>query len=625
MTTAQAFKICIIRLFMVLSVLFVMPKFSSALPSNRVKNITFNQQMTQEMVIVYTESRPEIKYFVLHNPERIVVDIKDAFVPQVNIYEKTEGDAIKGIRIGQNKKNIARIVLDINKDKQYDFKAITTMINGKPAVKIIVSLGPKNVKSGLAPFVFFDTEEIHTTISKESFKMTASKDLGESHILFNDTISNDIFNETGGGEKESDFSISGMLQLRTTLQTQKNDAVENDTSLKNRVIIESKYKNMLTLSVLSDYLYFGSEDETDEYDLDIYEAKWQATEKKYGFSIGKQIIRWGKTDQISPVDTLNPQDLREFFIPEYEERKIPIWMADAHLFFDKFALEGVFIPFFEESRIDYFGTNWSIFGHVKKELQNAPISPPLKTYFENINVNENSPDSEAEFALRLTSTIKNIDLGFSFHNTTEDTPYFKSFPVKNINVNGYFSADTLTSALVTGTVRLTNEDIEVEYKRTNIAGFEFETILSDFGVRGEAAWQENQSFLTSSLTSTRKPTLFYVVGADYTTKGNMCLNLQFAHRHIYSYNPDILYFDQDTYSLIGEIRQDIISDWLEASLKYSKTLNNNSWYLSPQLKYTYIKNLECIIGASIFAGDRDTWLGRFKDYDLLFFDISYRF
>ena len=77
---------------------------------------------------------------------------------------------------------------------------------------------------------------------------------------------------------------------------------------------------MLTLSALSDYLYFGSENKTDDFDLDLHEAKWQYNEGNYGFSIGKQIIRWGKADQISPVDTLNPQDMREFIIPEYEKR-----------------------------------------------------------------------------------------------------------------------------------------------------------------------------------------------------------------------------------------------------------------------------------------------------------------
>ncbi len=615
MTAVKLDKIFITLLSSVISALLMLPAISSALPSNRVKNITFDKYLTQEIVLVFLEKLPEIKYFVLNNPERIVVDIKDTFVPQVRIHKETKGQAVKNISIGQNRKDTVRVVLKIKKELPYNYKVLLETLNGKPTVKIRVSLGIDDEKSGLVPMVyFFDTKETKTT---------SAKDPKGSLILFDDALSDNIFNETENQVEKSDLTLSGLVQIRSTFQTKKDDAIENNTSLRNRILLEGKYKNMATLSVLSDYLYFGPENETDDYNLDLYEAKWQYNAKKYGFSIGKQIIRWGKTDQVSPVDTLNPQDLREFIIPDYEERKIPIWMADLNLFFDKFTLEGVFIPFFEESRIDYFDTNWSIFGHMKKELQNAPISPSLKNYFDNIGVNEKDPDTEAEFAVRLTTTIRNVDLGLTFHHTTEDTPYFRSFPVKNISVNGDLSAQSLSSTL--GTAVLTDEDIEVEYKRTNIAGFEFETTLADFGVRGEVAWQENESFLTSSLISTRKPTFLYIIGADYTTKGNTYLNLQFAHRHISNYNPDILYFDQDTYTLIGEIRKDIISDWLSACLKYSNNFNNNAWYLSPSLKYTYITNLECSIGASVFSGDKDTWFGSFKDYDLFFLEILYRF
>jgi len=630
----------IILFFFGLSVLLLLPAVSSALPSNRVKSFKFDKQIHQDIVIVFLEKSPlgkspRIKYYALHNPERIVVDIKDTFVPQVNISRKTKGEAVKNIRIGQNTKNTTRIVLDIDEDIQYDYKIIQETVDKKPTVKIVVAPIQNLESPDLPPTsTFSEINGTNNQIPDPLFEASAVKDNEDKTktespesegpiLLFDDTVADDIFDETGKQDKNSDFSISGLFQVRTTLQIKEEDAVENNTSLRNRIIVETKYKNMITLSVLSDYLYFGPEDETDEYDLDLYEAKWQSTEKNYGFSIGKQIVRWGKTDQFSPVDTLNPQDLREFILPDYEERKIPIWMADLNLFFDNFNIEGVFIPFFEESRIDYFGTNWSIFGHMKKEIENSAVSPSLKTYFENISVNETVPDTEAEFALRLTTSLKNIDLGLTFHNTIEDTPYFKSFPVKNIHVSGDFSPEGLDSLI--DSAILTNENIEVEYKRTNIAGLEFETTLADFGVRGEAAWQENESFLTSSLTSTREPTFTYVIGADYTTAKNTYFNLQFAHRYIANYSSEILYFEQNTLSLLGEIKTDIISDWLQACLKYNINLNNTAGYLSPYLKYTYIKNLECLFGASLFSGDKDTWFGHFKDNDLFFLDISYRF
>lgn len=622
MTMVHSGKSCITLLFAVISTLVLLPVNSSALPSNRVKNLTFDKQAAIETVIIFLENPPQINFFVLHDPERIVVDIKDTYVPQVNIIKETIGETIKKIRVGQNRKDASRIVLDINKDAPYYFTAMQTTVSERPAVKIMVyqkEEKPLDTKKTNIKFSENSLETPDIRVPEIENNETPKRSLA----LFNTGISDDIFNETDKHKKKSDFSISGMFHVRTTLQAKEDDAVENNTSLRKRILVETKYKNLVTVSTLSDYLYFGSENETDDYNLDLYEAKWQYNEKKYGFSIGKQIIRWGKTDQISPVDTLNPQDMREFIIPDYEERKIPIWMADSNLFFDKFTLEGVFIPKFKKSRLDYFNTHWSIFGHMKNEIQNAPLPSSLKTYFDNMNVHEKDPNTEAEFALRLSTTIRDIDLGLTFHHTTEDTPSIKSFPVKNIRVNGDFSRKKLTSAL--NTAVLTNEDIEVEYQRTRIAGFEFETIVADFGVRGEAAWQNNESFLTSSLTSTRRPTFIYIIGADHTTSGDTYLNLQFVHRHIVNYSPEILFFDQNTYTLQGEISRNIISDWLKASLNYSNNLNNNEWYLSPQLKYTYITNLECIFGAHIFSGDNDTWLGSFNDNDLFFLNFLYQF
>ncbi len=606
-----------------------------ALPFNKIKNILFNKDGSTETVTIFFKTPPnKVKSFILNDPERIVVDIKNVFIPQINFRKTTTGKIIKLIRINQNRKDTSRIVLDIKENGQYDFNVERLIEHGRPAVKIITHLHENQAVPGLTartkqPSLEKQSESTEKSPVAQDRKSPGketkenSSDNGEQVFLFNDSPPDDIFAESGRNEKKSDFAISGLIQLRTSLDVKNEDRIENDTSLKNRVLVESKYKNMFTLSLLSDYLYFGPENKTDDYDLDLYEATWKYSNDSAVFSIGKQIIRWGKTDRVSPLDTLNPRDMREFVIPDYEETKIPVWMADLKLFFDNIRLEGVFIPFFEESEIDYFKSDWAVFPHIKEELRDSSLPPDLKRYFHNIKVHEDDPDQEIELGLRFSTTIKNVDLDLSWHNTREDIPYFKSFPVKNIEVDGDISEENLVSSLDNAV--LTNEDIEVEYRRTKTAGLAFETTLADFGLRGEAAWHENQSFLTHSLTSVRNPVFEYILGADYTAKGGTYLNLQFAHRHIHDYDSAILYFDEDTYSLLGEISRDLLSDWLEARLYYSVTLNDGSLYISPRLEYTYITNLDLVIGANLFAGDEDTWLGRFDQNDQFFLDISYHF
>jgi len=421
------------------------------------------------------------------------------------------------------------------------------------------------------------------------------------------------------------IAFSGSTELRSSLDTDDNHSSENLTSFKNRTIIKADYKQ-LTLSGISDYLYFGAEDKREDYDLDIYEMYLRYSTPSLDIVLGKQIKRWGKTDQISPVDTLNPENRTEFILPSYEDRKIPVWMADITFRKNDFFIEGVLIPFFEPSRFHYFGTDWALFSHMKNDFKNSSLPSFLKSYFDSMHVKETEPDSgfdSFEYAVRIGGTIDRLDYGFTYHYANEDLPNFQNFPVKNLSLDNFGSAQSLVSN--PGSLILTKENIETTYLRTSIVGFEFETTVSDFGLRGEAAVKDNESFLTGSLTSVRNPSLFWVIGADYLSSNQWYFNFQFALQHIYDYDPSILYFESNTYTLTGEIKKDLVSDWLNASLQFTRILNDNSYYLSPRLRYTYIKNLEVMLGLNLFGGDEDSLLGRYNENDQVFINMKYHF
>ncbi|WP_022668827.1 AMIN domain-containing protein [Desulfospira joergensenii] len=631
MTKTENRRVSLLIILISFSACIAQPTISFSLPSIRVQNVTLSRDKDSDIVIVFLDKHPITRSFTLHNPERIVVDISDTFIPKVSMAKEKESGTIKRIRIAQNQKKTVRAVVDLN-TKVYTHSVTLKSIDGKPALFIKVQKPGQIISSLCTDRLDHSITENTNSASpyKEPFSIETTKknrsiaeDSQVSVLLFDDNETRDILQISKDTDKESDLSFSGFLHMRTTFQLKDEDRIENKNNFRNRLLLKAEYKKKATVSALSDYLYFDQTDKTEDYNLTLHEAKLQHIDKKYGFSIGNQVVRWGKTDQISPVDSLNPENLRQFIIPEYEERKIPVLMAKGSYYFDEFNIEGVFIPFFKESKIDYFGTNWSIFGHLKKEILDSSLPLSLKNYFGNMDIHEHDPVNESEFAFRLSTTTKGIDMGLIFHHAIEDTPYFKNFPVKNIEVDGDISSQGLTDLLKNAI--MTNQSIEVEYKEINLFGFEFETIVENFGLRGEIAWQDNQSFLTSSLTSVSSPSLHYVIGADYLTQKNTYFNMQFSHHHITNYNPETLYFKRNTYSLLGEIRTEIVSDWLQACLKYNITINDNAWYLSPYLKYTYVTNLECRIGAHLFHGDQNTWYGSFNTADLLFLNLLYHF
>ena len=408
-------------------------------------------------------------------------------------------------------------------------------------------------------------------------------------------------------ENESPFHFSGFIQARGDTDIEETDTVEQMRSFRNIARLKGKWRPVkddslhLVASVESDFLWFGPEAEYDDHDFDLFEGYLFY---RYGFfdmTLGKQILRWGKTDEISPVDFLNSQDLREFFIYEYADRKIPNWMARLRAGSPAISLEGVWVPFFSPALFDYFDTDWAIFRHVKSESAKSTLPGPIRSYIQNLQVVEDEPPNDLEdgqYGARFASAFSGWDFGVSYFYGWETLPFFESFPIKNFELDGAISYEALQAALKNAV--FTDEAIQTTFKRYQAFGFEFETTISIFGLRGELAYYDDQSFLTRSLTSVQRPVYHYVLGIDYSSENDWYLNLQFSHQIVSDYDPKILYFRENNYVLLGKIEKGFFGKNLLLKLNYSVNLEEGDLYLSPEIIIKSIPNLELTFGATLF-------------------------
>jgi hypothetical protein len=601
-------------------------------PLSVVENISFSTKNEYEKLTILLKHTPSPRIFTLENPKRLVIDLNNSKIPQVITKKRVSGHKVKQIRTNQFKKNTSRIVLDLEDNAEFDYDS--TLETRKYFSRLDVFILPKGQilylentpsedknkkqeeQDEVIPDSVIQTDEL-------AFSFDSGQETEEIIFAFDDSAAEDIFNEVPSSQRK-DFKVSGSIKTRATRDTEKaRDRIENKTSFRNKTFLEAKYKKTFTLSVLSDFIYFGDNENFNEYDFDIQELTYQYLNPRISFSIGKQIIRWGKTDQLSPVDTLNPEDMREFVTYDYEDRKIPLWMADLKLFSDLINVELVYIPFFEKAKYNNFETDWSRFPHLKKEIKQSELPPNLKSYFNSIKISENEPNDENEYGIRLFKTVNSIDFGFTWHRYNEDEPFISNFPVKNLNINGDFSVENLTASI--NPADLTNEKIEMDYKKTNAYGFELETIVSGFGLRGEALWEDNKTFLTKALTSVRSPVFTYVLGIDYSAPANIYFNVQSGHQYMSDYRNDIIYADRNNYFLFGELSKDYPNHWTKISIEYFLYLNTSSKYFSPKIEYTYFKNLELALGSNIFSGNDNSGLGRFKENTQYFLDVTYFF
>lgn len=377
-------------------------------------------------------------------------------------------------------------------------------------------------------------------------------------------------------------------------------------------------------SIQSDYLWMGPDHSYNDFRLDVHEAAVLWATDRYDLKLGKQIVRWGKTDQVSPVDNLNPQDLRQLNLRELEDRKIPIWMARGRLFYDRLTIEGVYVPWFEPVRMDYFDSDWAFYRQIREDVKDGPLPPPLQSYLLSRSVHEDEPAKtfrNSELGGRVTTTLSGWDVGLSYLYGWENAPYFSSFPIKNLDVGGGFSSENLLAGL-SGAL-LTDTPIQVEYLRQSVVGAEFETTVDQIGLRGEAAYFNRVSFLSRDLTSVHRPVFHYVLGMDYSSPSDWYANLQWSHQIMDGSDARILYVDRNDVALLAELSQMLWRGQLTVGIKGTYNLGHGSFYLQPEIKLKKFENVELTLGANIFEGNNDSVWGLFDQNDQIFFKIIY--
>lgn len=86
---------------------------------NILEELTFESQQHELLVRLKTTNATIADYFFLSNPDRLVLDISDTILPEINTPEVPENNFVKDVRIGQFTDNTVRVVFDLKNDINY--------------------------------------------------------------------------------------------------------------------------------------------------------------------------------------------------------------------------------------------------------------------------------------------------------------------------------------------------------------------------------------------------------------------------------------------------------------------------------------------------------------------------
>lgn len=310
--------------------------------------------------------------------------------------------------------------------------------------------------------------------------------------------------------------------------------------------------------------------------------------------LGRQIIAWGRADQINPTDNLTPKNFT-LLVPEDTDQRSGTTGARAIYRMAGLSLTGVALPTFEPHVIP---------------LQRPPVGATLR---------ERLPDDPVmQGALKLEQTAGRVDWSLS-----------------------YFDGLDLFPDLGIDTLRLTGADLLLRHHRIRVVGADAAAALGPYTVRGEAAYTFTEHGRAGD--QIKSPFLFLVLGADRTLPGGLYVNLQYVLRVISQFQDPSGVADPILRRVA--IEQALINDQLDEvkhalAVRLSRSWLNETlvtevtsvvsparaeFVLRPKVKYAVTDRVKLTAGADIFRGEAKSFFGRLRDTSTAYVEVRWDF
>jgi len=364
--------------------------------------------------------------------------------------------------------------------------------------------------------------------------------------------------------------------------------------------------------------------------------------------IGKQMVVWGEIDGFRLLDLVNPFDLREFILDEYEDSRIPQWSVDVKWRFwpgkPNKSLEFVFIPDFEDNYFMEEGSQWEV-----DELKVFKGGVNAFNWFDGLlgplydfNLAHRKPGqslSNSNFGIRFKDIMQTkwgalaYTLSYFYALDYNFTPFVRGWSP----LFGFGSTNGKSPMGYPGFINAPTY-VELEHTRLHIFGVTFNYTVGFWQFRGEIAYTLNKYTGVNPLEcgpegqdmAKKRDTLDYCIGFDRNIFTDWFISGQIIQNII---------IDADSHMVKGLSLQDRRAIDTHFTLVIQKLFNNDQmtiqtliaygtegeWWLSPMFKWEVTQNTSFSLGAQVFEGDHYDTLGQFNRNDLIYSRLRYSF
>lgn len=361
----------------------------------------------------------------------------------------------------------------------------------------------------------------------------------------------------------------------------------------------SSHGDKTAFKALTYYTYDGM---SKEGNWDAKEAYVDYYSNLIDFRFGKQVIAWGKADEMNPTDILNPQNLSNI-TEDKSIRKIGLTELKTDMKLYGFVLTSVWKTEFEPMQLPKPESSWSFFAIP------GVTSLPQPTYPKNKLEN-------TEWALKLSRTVSNFDFSASYFDGWDNifTPKLTFDPI-----NKKMILDKL------------------EFHKVKMLGADFAGSIDSVGIWGECAYFQTED-VDGVDPLIKNPYFQYVIGTDYTFGYSIKANIQYIQEIITKTDNDAeKETEEGIISKLGiglPIQQGIT---LRLERKFGDgevhkielfsvyDIQNGGILFVPKLSVSPEDAFGIEIGANIFNGKSDSIFGKFTHNDEVYLKCIYSF
>lgn len=317
----------------------------------------------------------------------------------------------------------------------------------------------------------------------------------------------------------------------------------------------------------------------------LNEAFYRYSGNIWDISVGRQLIAWGQADGFKLTDVLSARDTSEFIAFSGEDARLASDSIRLRFFHDLFTFEAVAVPFFTPNKLPRFGfengAKDGLYYIDTPDFYNMPHGRIPITYTKTETKPKMFTDTEA--AARFSFFLPGIDFSVSgFYGWDKNPRFIKS---------GYVKKGLLNPAVPPGhsnpyVPKELYTNLNEEYSRIGMAGFDAAIPVGDVTIRLETAWVGGRCFEPKN----QMPALNGAQLLDGTSGADVPLTFDPAVRKLQLLTLAGIDWIKDSWTLSAQYFEDLILDHKDdierpmhkgfVSLNISKTFLRDTLKLS---------------------------------------------